>query len=272
MLPSSNDIFDIFPADSLPLLINSPHSGQQIPQDISVKMTPDGLEMPDTDLFVDELYSFAPQLGICSLNAKLSRYVIDLNRPLPNGEVLYPGQRNDTPVCPLKTFRGKEIYRKEFSLSEAEVNRRIEKFYKPYYRVLKLLLENLLSRFPRVLLFDAHSIKSEIPGFQGSPFPDFTLGNRKGQTCPEALMNIAANILKSNNYSVAFNDPFQGGQITRYFGKWNPRVYSFQLEMSQSLYLDEASRRKSANFESISAVLRSLIERFSDYMIQAESH
>tara|TARA_Y100000589_G_C27164063_1_gene634022 strand:- start:1039 stop:1860 length:822 start_codon:yes stop_codon:yes gene_type:complete len=271
MLPSSNEIFDVFPADGLPILISSPHSGQQVPDDISVMMTPEGSKLPDTDLFVNDLYSFAPKLGICLVSAKFSRYVIDLNRPLPNGEALYPGQRDDTPVCPMRTFCGNEIYLKEFNLNEAELSRRIQKFYTPYYQALELILENLLDSFPRVLLFDAHSIASKLPGFPGSPFPDFVLGNRQGQTCPEELLNIATDVLRSNDYSVSINEPFQGGQITRYFGEWNPRVYSFQLEMSQHLYLDETTRRKSKDFENVSDLLRSLIEEFADYMTQVES-
>ena len=59
MLPSSNEIFDIFPADRVPIIINSPHSGQQIPDYIAELMTPESLKLPDTDLFVDDLYSFA---------------------------------------------------------------------------------------------------------------------------------------------------------------------------------------------------------------------
>ena len=271
MLPSSNDIFDIFPANRVPIIINSPHSGQKIPDYIAKIMTPEGLQLPDTDLFVDELYSFAPDLGICLVRAKFSRYVVDLNRPLPGGDVLYPGQRVDSSVCPQRTFRGQAIYRDNISLDRAEIDYRIERFYKPYYDALKALITNLLNRFSKILLFDAHSISSELPDFPGSPFPDFILGNRHGQTCPQELLDIAADQLGSNNFSVSLNEPFQGGQITRYFGEWNPRVYSFQLEMSQRLYLDEITGQKSNDFQKVSVLLQSLLERFSKYMIKVEN-
>ena len=64
-------------------------------------------------------------------------------------------------------------------------------------------------------------------------------------------MNIAANLLRSNKFSVSLNEPFQGGQITKYFGEWDPRVYSFQLEMSQRLYLDEITGQKSRDFDDL---------------------
>ena len=53
MLPSSNEIFDIFSADRVPIIINSPHSGQQIPDYMAKIMTPEALKLPDTDLFVE---------------------------------------------------------------------------------------------------------------------------------------------------------------------------------------------------------------------------
>jgi len=271
MLPSSNEIFDIFPADRVPIIINSPHSGQQIPDYIAELMTPESLKLPDTDLFVDDLYSFAPHLGICLVRAKFSRYVIDLNRPLPGGEALYPGQRKDSLVCPVKTFRGHSIYKKNGSPDVVEIDRRIERFYKPYYSALEALIKNLLNSFSRVLLFDAHSISSELPGFPGSPFPDFILGNRHGKTCPHELLNIAANQLRSNKFSVSLNEPFQGGQITKYFGEWNPRVYSFQLEMSQRLYLDEITGQKSRDFDKVSILLKSILEKFLEYMLEVEN-
>ena len=271
MLPSSNEIFDIFPADRVPIIINSPHSGQQIPDYIVKSMTPEGLRLPDTDLFVDELYSFAPHLGICLVRAKFSRYVVDLNRPLPGGAALYPGGRADSSVCPKHTFRGHPIYQENTVLKRAEIGYRVERFYKPYYDALELLIKNLLSRFSKVLLFDAHSISSELPDFPGFPFPDFILGNRHGKTCPQELLDIAADQLGSNNFSVSLNEPFQGGQITRYFGEWDPRVFSFQLEMSQGLYLDEITGQKSKDFDKVSILLRTLLERFSDYMIEVEN-
>lgn len=271
MLPSSNEIFDIFPANRVPIIINSPHSGRQIPDYIAEMMTPEGLSLPDTDLFVDDLYSFAPSLGISLVRAKYSRYVVDLNRPLLGEAALYPGQRTDTSVCPLRTFRGHSIYKKNVCIENSELAHRIEQFYKPYYGALEILLKNLLHNFSRVLLFDAHSISSELPGFPGSPFPDFILGNRNGQTCPQELLNIGADVLSSSEFNVSINDPFQGGHITRYFGSWDPRVYSFQLEMSQSLYLDETTDKKSKNFDKVSVLLRSLVERFSDYMIEVEN-
>ena len=55
-------IFSTFFRQTVPIIINSPHSGQKIPDDIAKIMTPEGLQLPDTDLFVDELYSFAPDL------------------------------------------------------------------------------------------------------------------------------------------------------------------------------------------------------------------
>ena len=65
MLPSSNDIFDIFPANRVPIIKYLHQWSVKITDYIIKIMTPkEGLQLPDTDLFVDELYSLAPDLGI----------------------------------------------------------------------------------------------------------------------------------------------------------------------------------------------------------------
>lgn len=266
MLPSSNHLFNIFWDPRLPILINSPHSGTAIPNLIAQSMTSEGLSRQDTDLFVDELYDFAPSMGVGLMSANYSRYVVDLNRPLPGGEPLYPNQRSDTGVCPIETFRNQPIYLEDMNPSRAEVERRLALYYQPYYEALEQLLNHLLQYFPKVLLFDAHSIASDLPGFMDDAFPDFMPGNRKGQTCPQALMDVVVKTLQIKNYRVVCNSPFQGGHITRYFGQLNSRIYTIQLEMSQSLYLEQSTAQKSGHFDHIKTLLKQLVQNLADFM------
>ena len=69
-------LFD-FEAGDTPLLVNVPHAGTRIPDDIAARMTPAARALPDTDWFVDRLYRFAREMGASMQVARYSRYVVD---------------------------------------------------------------------------------------------------------------------------------------------------------------------------------------------------
>ena len=96
--------------NKVPILISVPHSGTSFPKELLNSFYPQTLTCPeDTDWFVDQLYSFAPELGITLIVAPLSRYVIDLNRNLKN-QPLYSKKRPQTPLVPTQSFAGKDLY------------------------------------------------------------------------------------------------------------------------------------------------------------------
>ncbi len=54
-----------------------------------------------------------------------------------------------------------------------------------------------------------------------------------------SLVAIALRELQASSYTVAYNSPFKGGQITRFHGHSAKGVYAMQLEMSQDIYMSE---------------------------------
>jgi len=63
------------------LLVEVPHAGVTIPEALRGEIIASEQAMlRDADLFVDRLYAHAPERGAHLLVAKLSRYVVDLNR------------------------------------------------------------------------------------------------------------------------------------------------------------------------------------------------
>ena len=85
------------PGDA-PLLMSIPHVGTAIPAAVEARMTERALMRPDTDWHLDRLYDFANELGIPTLQAVWSRYVVDLNRP-PDDAPLYPGRPSTGPAA-----------------------------------------------------------------------------------------------------------------------------------------------------------------------------
>src|SRR3546814_12109655 len=83
----------LFSAGPTPLLVSLPHDSRYIPKALALRMTPEALQVADTDWHVARLYDFAGAIGASVLCATHSRYVVDLNRD-PAGNVLYADRKS----------------------------------------------------------------------------------------------------------------------------------------------------------------------------------
>jgi N-formylglutamate deformylase len=229
-----------FKAGTLPLLVSMPHAGTDIPDDVAAKLMPCAAARADTDWHLPELYNFLDEMGVSRLSARWSRYLIDLNRP-PENTNLYPGQ-DTTGLCPVDTFGRERLYREGMEPDEAEVQRRLERYWRPYHNQLRAELARLLAEHGRVVLWDAHSIASTVPRFFDGRLPDLSFGTADGKSCSQQLEGVMIKLVDSQDqFSFVFNGRFKGGHITRYYGNPAGGVHAIQLEMAQCLYMDEAA-------------------------------
>jgi N-formylglutamate deformylase len=227
-----------FEAGSIPLLVSMPHVGTDIPDDVAAAMTPAAVDKQDTDWHLARLYDFLGEMGASTLSARWSRYVIDLNRP-PEDTNLYPGQ-DTTGLCPVDTFHREPLYLEGRAPDQAEVERRLGLYWKPYHERLRAELDRLLSLHGAVALWDAHSIASHVPRFFEGKLPDLNFGTADGTSCAPGLGEaVVSRALAQERFSVAVNGRFKGGHITRFYGKPGANVHAIQLEMCQSTYMDE---------------------------------
>lgn len=224
----------------VPIIVSVPHCGTEFPPELQNDYVPEKMGAPDdTDWFVHDLYNFASELGITIIHAKYSRWVIDLNRD-PKSAPLYNDGRIITGITPNTDFFGESIYtRPEVEPDAKEVQRRLDTYYWPYYQKVQELLDQRVSEFGKVLLWDAHSIRHLVPTIREDVFPDMILGNNDGTTADPKLIDTTLNGLKSGKYGINHNTPFKGGHITRYFGKPEKNVHALQLEMNKILYMDD---------------------------------
>ncbi|MEJ2004473.1 MAG: N-formylglutamate amidohydrolase [Cyclobacteriaceae bacterium] len=237
------DVFRVIkPAkNEVPVVISSPHSGSFIPKEIKDTMYPALANEPDdTDWFIDELYDFAPEMGITMICANYSRWVIDLNRD-PQSKPLYTDGRVITGLVPRTTFNGEPLYQAD-EPDESEVDQRLNTFYMPYHTMIRQLLAEKLETFGKVLLFDAHSIRKRVPGIRNEPFPDLILGDNDWQTASPKLSESGLKALESPKYELSHNHPFRGGYITRNFGRPENNIHALQLEMAKTNYMDDSER------------------------------
>lgn len=257
-------------APKVPMILSSPHSGVEFPDELLTHFRPELMAQPDdTDWFVHDLYNFAPSLGITLIHAKYSRWVIDLNRN-PESKPLYNDGRIITELVPKTDFLGNDLYvDKKHVPNEVEIKRRLENYYQPYYQKIESLLAERIVEFGQVLLWDAHSIRRFVPTIQGEPFPDLILGDNDEKSADNELIEITLNGLKQGKYGVNHNSPFKGGHITRSFGNPQQKIHALQLEMAKTNYMeDDELTFSEARANEIRSILRSTFESLIEQLKQ----
>jgi N-formylglutamate deformylase len=244
-----------------PLFVSLPHDGTELPEDLAARMTPSARRVPDTDWHVARLYAFAREIGASMIVPKYSRYVVDLNRP-PDDTSLYPGQ-NTTGLCPLVQFSTEPVYLDgQEPTTKREITQRVKRYWRPYHDALAEEIARIKSQHGRVVLWEGHSIKSEVPFLFDGRLPDFNLGTSGGASCTAGLQRKLVTALEAQkDYSFVVNGRFKGGYITREYGRPIDGVDAIQLELAQCNYMNEETfEYDEAKAARVQAVILTLLE------------
>jgi formiminoglutamase len=247
-----------------PLIVSMPHTGSEIPPDIEARLVSPWLARKDADWHVERLYDFAPSLGATTIRTAMSRSVIDCNRD-PSGCSLYPGQ-NTTELCPTTTFDGEDLYRPSEAPGAGEIAERRARFFDPYHAVIAAEIARLREKYARVVLFDAHSIRSRIPRLFEGELPHLNIGSNGGATCDSSLSEAVEKVCAASGFSFVLNGRFKGGWTTRHYGKPRDGMHAIQLELACRGYMDEPVDVSPDNWpvpysEARAAKLRAVLER-----------
>ena len=225
-------------AGTKPLLVSMPHVGTLIPPDLQDRYTPRALQVEDTDWHLEALYDFVKTSGASLLVPHYSRYVIDLNRPSENTP-MYAGS-NNTELVPTRFFTGEALYRAGQGPSAADTAHRTQTYWQPYHGALQTELMRLHQLHGHALLFDAHSIRSELPWLFEGQLPDLNLGTVSCNSCAPSLRSALAQVLATqSDYTHVVDGRFKGGHITRHYGRPLQGWHAVQLEMCWKCYMAE---------------------------------
>ena len=219
-----------------PLVVSIPHAGVAL-QDVEPALSSAWLARKDADWWIPNLYAFAAELGASVVRTEISRTVIDMNRD-PSGASLYPGQTT-TGLCPHESFDGEPLYRAGQEPDALEVDRRIASYFKPYHNALAGELDRLKAIHPKVVLYDAHSIRSRAPRLFEGLLPQFNIGTNDGASCSPTLQAGVETACERSGRSFVVNGRFKGGWITRHYGEPERGVHAVQMELACRGYMDE---------------------------------
>ena len=231
------DIFTLHHGHT-PLLLSLPHVGTEIPAVLRPRYAPRALQVEDTDWHLEVLYDFARELGASVLVPRHSRYVIDLNRP-PENAPMYPGV-NNTELCPTRFFTGEPLYREGMAPDDAQIAERLATYWQPYHGALAAELARLKAEHGHALLWDGHSIRSQLPWLFDGELPALNLGTVSGASCaPSRRGALMATLAGQQRYSHVTDGRFKGGYITRRYGRPADGVHAVQMEKCWSTYMTE---------------------------------
>ncbi len=248
-------------AESLPLIYDSPHSGNTYPADFRMALDMNLLRRSE-DAFVEELFAPVTGLGGQLLYAKFPRCYIDTNRALEDIDVaMIAGEWPEPVTASGKLARGAgliwrqvkeygQIYDRQLSIEE--VRHRIEHCWRPYHRALQDLLDQAWQSSGCVVHINCHSMASRGDHTtEDGPVarPDFILGDRDGTTCAAVVTDTVAAVLRGQGYEVALNDPYKGQELVRRYADPAAGRHSLQIEINRALYMNESSIEKTAGFE-----------------------
>jgi N-formylglutamate deformylase len=216
-----------------PIVLGLPHTGTFVPADIFARLTPLGETLSDTDWHIDRLYEGLID-GVTTVRANFHRYVIDANRD-PSGASLYPGQ-NTTGLVPMTDFDGEPLWLEEPDADEIEARRLA--WHAPYHAALEAELMRVRQAHGVAILYDCHSIRSNIPFLFEGTLPDFNIGTNNGATCAAVIEAVVSGICAgAEGYTSILNGRFKGGWTTRQYGRPADNIHAIQMELAQSTHL-----------------------------------
>lgn len=268
---SSGPPFEILePAQmSIPIVLNSPHSGASYPRRFLELSRLDSLSLRRSeDAFVDELAAPCVGLGAPLLRAKFPRAYLDVNRePFELDPQMFVGRlpsfANTRSLrvaaglgsIPRVVGEAQPIYRQPLKVEDAM--ERITTLYKPYHAALESLIWRSQRLFDLSVLLDFHSMPSSSPDVAGC---DIVLGDRFGSSAASWVVEGLSFALRAAGLSVRHNKPYAGGYITERYGRPAQNRHAVQIEINRALYMDERTISRLPASQAISDILLKAID------------
>ena len=236
-------------AGESPLVVEVPHAGLSIdPESLATMIAPARSIGRDADLYVDQLFQDAPDEGATLIVARMSRYVVDLNRSETDvdGESVEGAGR--TPwargLIWRLTTEGDPILLGR--LKRNELDRRLNEVYRPYHRAVQAVLARKVARFGFAILLCAHSMPSRGRGGHADPDAnraDLVPGTRGRTSAAGSVIDRVDAHGRALNWTIRHDDPYRGGFSTGHYGRPTEGVHAVQIEIARRRYMDESTLR-----------------------------
>ncbi|MFO0554799.1 MAG: N-formylglutamate amidohydrolase [Polyangiaceae bacterium] len=233
--------------DAGPVVVEIPHAGLAIDERaaaftrIPERALRAGAIEEDADFGADLVWEGTENARVTRVVARASRYVIDLNtnpRPPPRPPFY------EVDPEPQKIFHRSQcgVSWVEEGLPRSERERRITEVLEPYHAAVELELERARALHGAVCLVSAHTFQDRKRAIS-----DLVLGTQREQTAPASLRDAVADVARARGFSVALEQPFQGGWSLTRHARPSTGVMGLQIEMARRLVTGPDDRRRAVD-------------------------
>ncbi len=256
--------------EETPVIVEIPHAGLWIDGPALATLAAPARSIGrDADLWVDELYADAPDHGATVIAAHVSRYVVDLNRSerdvdSESVEGAPANARATRGIVWRLTSDGVRVL--DAPLPRVELERRLDAYYRPYHATIAALIERKRARFGHAILVAAHSMPSVGRAAHGDPNAhraDVVPGTRGRTSAAARFIDAVDAHARGSGFSVAHDDPYQGGFTTVNYGRPSQSSHVVQVELARRLYMNEATLQKAVTFDRVRTFCGELVARLA---------
>ena len=265
---------------SIPLILDSPHSGQFYPKNFNHQATFSKLRQAE-DSYVDELFDYAVKIGAVMLKAEFPRSYIDPNRAetdfflkdiINQNNIMYeidfkPSIKSEMGIGLIWLKippEGDDMYKNKITLDE--LMNRVKTYHRPYHEALRRIMNKTHKKYNKFYHINCHSMQENATAMstqiKGTSRPDFVIGDRDGNSCDKKFTNVVVECLRDLNYEVVVNDLYKGAELVSAYSDPNIQKHSLQIEINRKLYMNEETRVKHDGFNilkhNLSVLLNSL--------------
>lgn len=258
-------------AAAVPLIVDVSRSGREYPPEFRTPL-PFTTVHDNVSMYVDDLWSGAPARGATLLYCCFPNTWIDVNRAEADMDPAVVDGAWPQPLAPsartlegLGLIKSKSRYGEPFqerALAVAEIEERLERYYRPYHAELDRLVAQLHARFGVLRQISCHcmsAVGAPTHPDAGKARADFCVSDLRGRTASGESVALVVDTLKSCGYSVAVNDPYIGNELIARHGDPARGIDSIQVEINKKLFMDVKTFRRNAGFADLKRDLDRLL-------------
>jgi N-formylglutamate deformylase len=217
------------------VVVEIPHAGLVIDAGAAAftqlphKAQESGALLEDADLGADLVWEGTEDAGVTRVVARASRYVIDLNtdpRPRPQP----PFYEHDPEPRAIMRRSQCGMTWQEAAMPRAERERRIAEVFEPYHRAIDVELERSRALHGASCLVSAHTFQD-----RRRAIPDVVIGTQRARSADAALADAVADLARALGFTVALEEPFQGGWSLTRHARPSEGVQAIQIELARRL-------------------------------------
>jgi N-formylglutamate amidohydrolase len=258
--------FEVSQNENSPIICNVPHSGVTIPEEFKSDFVLNQEDLEKEVLYMADNYTnylYSELLYISSyIISKISRIVLDIERFENDDDE--PMSKVGMPALNTRTRSGALL--RNISINSRGI---LENTYKEYHKSFTNLVEFSLEKNNKAIIVDCHSFPSTPRVYepeQDKNRPDICIGVDEYHT-PQELIDILKHNFEAVGLRVQINTPFAGSIVPIEYYKKDKRVVSVMIEVNRSLYMNEETFQKNANFFEISKIIsRSIITGLNQFI------